>query len=181
MENPLHLTILRRFHALSMGLMVVAITVLFMIACAPTNEVPLLEQRSQALNQIIMCPACPGESIDQSQNQLAIQMRGVVLQKLEEGWSDKEIKDFFVERYGPSVLLEPPTSGVGAAAWITPLVVFVVGLIGLMVVLRTMANSRKPTPEKEVTDVQMSDDERGQYTRLIKAALDKEEKGRRHN
>ena len=161
-----------------MGLVAAVITSLFIVACEPTNEIPVLEQRAQALNQVIMCPVCPGESIDQSQNQLAIQMRDVVSQKLEEGWSEKEIKDFFAERYGPSVLLEPPKSGVGAAAWITPLVVFVIGLIGLVLVLRKMANSRKLTSETGVTDVQMSDDERGQYTDLIKTGLDKREEGR---
>ena len=68
-----------------------------------------MEQRSQALNKTIMCPVCPGESIDQSQVVLAVQMRGIVAEKLAAGWSDEQVREFFVERYGPSVLLEPQT------------------------------------------------------------------------
>ena len=77
--------------------------------CASRNAVPVGEQRAQGLNREIMCPVCPGESIDQSQHILAVQMRGIVDEKLAEGWNDEEIRDFFVERYGASV---PP----GAAA-----------------------------------------------------------------
>ena len=48
-------------------------------ACADARrDVPVMERRAQALNQSIMCPVCPGESIDQSQVALAAQMRGIV-------------------------------------------------------------------------------------------------------
>ena len=82
------------------------------------SDVPPLELRAQNLNKTIMCPVCPGESIDQSQNTLAVQMRGIVDDKVAAGWSDAQIRGFFVERYGPSVLLDPPTEGIGLAVWI---------------------------------------------------------------
>lgn len=82
------------------------------------SDVPPLELRAQNLNKTIMCPVCPGESIDQSQNTLAVQMRGIVDDKIAAGWSDAQIRGFFVERYGPSVLLDPPTEGIGLAVWI---------------------------------------------------------------
>lgn len=88
-------------------------------ACAGAQSaVPPLELRAQNLNKTIMCPVCPGESIDQSQNTLAVQMRGIVDDKVAAGWSDAQIRGFFVERYGPSVLLDPPTEGIGLAVWI---------------------------------------------------------------
>ena len=81
-----------------------------LVGCADARaDVPVLEQRAQTLNRSIMCPVCPGESIDQSQVALAVQMRGIVNDKLADGWSDEQIRNFFVERYGPSVLLQPPT------------------------------------------------------------------------
>lgn len=88
-------------------------------ACAGAqSDVPPLELRAQNLNKTIMCPVCPGESIDQSQNTLAVQMRGIVDDKVAAGWSDAQIRGFFVERYGPSVLLDPPTEGIGLAVWV---------------------------------------------------------------
>ena len=104
-------------------------------------EPPDLEQRATALNKTIMCPVCPGESIDQSQNPLAVQMRAIVRDKLEEGWTDQQIKDFLVERYGPSVLMEPPASGFSLAAWIVPPVAFALAIAALLLTLKWMRMS----------------------------------------
>ena len=53
-------------------------------SCNLRSGVPVLERRGTELNKAIMCPICPGESIDQAQNTLAIQMRGIVRDKLAE-------------------------------------------------------------------------------------------------
>ena len=106
-----------------------------------------LEQRATALNKTIMCPVCPGESIDQSQNSLAIQMRAIVRDKLDEGWTDQEIKEFLVERYGPSVLLEPPTTGFSLAAWILPPVAFALAIAALLLTLKWMRVSAEASAE----------------------------------
>jgi len=76
--------------------------------------------REQNLNKILMCPACPGESIDQSQNPLASNMREIVKQKVKEGLTDDEIKQYFVDRYGVRVLLEPPVRSNTLVLWIVP-------------------------------------------------------------
>lgn len=107
-------------------------------------DVPLMEQRAQALNRSIMCPVCPGESIDQSQVALAVQMRDIVSEKLAAGWSDEQVREFFVERYGPSVLLAPPTEGVSLAVWVLPPVGVGVAIAVFILVLRNMR--RRPSP-----------------------------------
>ena len=97
---------------------------------------PEQERRAHELNKTIMCPLCPGESIDQSQNPLSVQMRAVVSEKIAEGWTDDEIRDFFVERYGPTVLMEPPTEGMGLVAWLVPpiaVAVVVGGMLGVFI------------------------------------------------
>lgn len=122
-------------------------------ACAglsAQSDVPPLEQRAQGLNKTIMCPVCPGESIDQSQNALAAQMRAIVDEKLAAGWTDAQVRDFFVERYGPSVLLEPPTRGIALAAWIGAPVGAAIALLAFALALRHMR--RKPTPADVAAD-----------------------------
>jgi cytochrome c-type biogenesis protein CcmH/NrfF len=116
------------------------------LACTSNalSDVPELEQRAYSLNQAIMCPVCPGESIDQSQNALAVQMRAIVIDKLTAGWSGQQIKDFFVERYGPSVLLEPPTEGISLAAWVVPPAVILGAVIALLLALWWMRRSPSP-------------------------------------
>jgi len=149
------------------------------VALACTNnalsDVPELEQQAYSLNQAIMCPVCPGESIDQSQNPLAVQMRAIVIDKLSTGWSDQQIKDFFVERYGPSVLLAPPTAGLGLAAWIVPPATILGAVIALLLALRWMRRSQAPeaAPDGERSALTMG--ERKEYFQRIEAALDLEE------
>ena len=140
-------------------------------ACASEGDVPALEQRAQALNQTIMCPVCPGESIDQSQHTLAGQMRAIVDEKLAAGWSEESIQEFFAERYGPSVLLEPSTRGFTALVWIIPPLGAIAAAAGLFFVLKTMRRS-SPTGFGAATADLLSDAERDRYFSRIEAAVD---------
>ena len=111
-------------------------------AVGASRSAPELERRAHELNKTIMCPLCPGESIDQSQNPLSAQMRAIVAEKLAEGWSDDQIREFFVERYGQSVILEPPREGFGLTAWLVPPAAFALALAALLIALRRMSSSR---------------------------------------
>ena len=124
-----------------------------------------------------MCPVCPGESIDQSQNMLAAQMRGLVDEKLSDGWSDQQIRDFFVERYGPSVLLEPPSEGFDLLAWILPGVLVAVAAAALYIALRAMTRSR-PNRSEGDGEATMPDEDLAHYTRLVQEAVDGTDGGR---
>ncbi len=136
-----------------------------------------MEQRAQRLNETIMCPVCPGESIDQSQNMLAAQMRGLVNEKLSEGWTDEQIRDFFVERYGPSVLLEPPSEGFDILAWALPAILVAVAAAALYIALRAMTRGRPTKPEEDGA-TKMADEDLSRYTRLVQEAVDRTDSGR---
>lgn len=136
------------------------------------RDIPALERQAHALNKSIMCPVCPGESIDQSQNPLAASMRGIVAEKLENGWTDRQIKDFFVERYGPSVLLEPPGEGIGLAAWLLPPVAVAVAVGAVLVGLRWMRRTTPAAPEASAGPQKLTGDDLDAYSRRIEAALD---------
>ena len=146
-----------------------------LIACSNAQaDVPAVEQRAQALNKSIMCPVCPGESIDQSQVALAVQMRGIVNEKLADGWSDEQIRQFFVERYGPSVLLQPPTQGVSLLAWLLPPIGAVAAIAVFVFVLRHMR--RKPeeshTDAAEIEDATEDEDLQPYYERIEESLSD---------
>ena len=99
------------------------------------------ELRIISLNKEIMCPVCPGESIDQSQNDLAIQMRFIVTKLVNENKSDQEIKEYFVERYGEVVLMEPSANGFGLIAWIVPWVAFISTVFLVIILIRRMSST----------------------------------------
>ena len=140
-----------------------------------SRDVPELEQRAYNLNQAIMCPVCPGESIDQSQNPLAVQMRAIVIDKLTEGWSGQEIKQFFVERYGPSVLLAPPAVGISLTAWIVPPVAILAASLALLGALRRMRRSSNSGGAASVDSRALTTWERERYFREIEEALELDE------
>ena len=153
----------------SISLLALAVIVVAVGGCSATSEVPDVERRAQQINKSVMCPVCPGESIDQSQHPLAVQMRAAVDEKLGEGWSDQQVREFFVERYGPTVLLEPPAEGVHLMAWIVPPLGTVLALAALFMVVRLMARPRsRPVAVAE----EMTAAERDEYVARIEAALE---------
>ena len=153
----------------SLPWLVFAALTLAAAGCSATDEVPDLERRAQQINKSVMCPVCPGESIDQSQHPLAVQMRAAVDEKLDDGWSDAQVREFFVERYGSAVLLEPPADGIHLVAWIVPPLGTALALVALYMVVRLMARprSRPAAPADEMTAA-----ERDKYVARIEAALE---------
>ena len=127
-----------------------------------------------------MCPVCPGESIDQSQNPLAVQMRAIVAEKMEQGWSEDRIKAFFVERYGPSVLLEPSRRGFTLLVWVLPLVGVLGAGLMLYLALRLMRRPRAIQLQEFGPSVHLSEEERNEYFRRIEAALNYDSDGGTH-
>ena len=107
------------------------------VSCGSDNEASL-EARAQSIDKNLICPVCPGETIDQARVELAGQMRAVVREKLAEGWSRQQIFDFFVDRYGESVLAAPPKGGFGLVVWLVPLAAVPMAGVLLLFVIRAM-------------------------------------------
>ena len=110
---------------------------LVIFGCFSNIEVPEKDRRIQELNKVLMCPVCPGESIDQSQNELSSQMRAIVIEKMDEGWTDEQIKNYFVERYGPRVVMTPSFTGFSITAWIIPPFILVCAAILFVFYIRS--------------------------------------------
>ena len=102
------------------------------------------EVEAQAIDRMLMCPVCPAQTIDQTEVPLAKQMRAQVRELLASGATREEVLAWFAapERYGPSVLAEPPRSGFYLIAWIVPGVVVVAALAGGLLTLRAMRGRR---------------------------------------
>ena len=147
-----------------------ALVFLAVSACALGDEVSEEERRTQQLNKGLMCPVCPGESIDQSQNELAAAMREIVARQVREGRTDEEIEAYFVESYGESVLMEPPREGFSLLVWLLPPAAAAGALAALVVALVMM--SRSSAPGEAEADDGLSNRERADYYRRIEGALE---------
>ena len=118
-----------------------------------------------------MCPICPGESIDQAQNTLALQMRGIVRDKLADGETEDQIKQFFVERYGPSVLLEPPRRGFSLTAWVVPPLAVAVGAGLFLLALRVMKRPARGRDGIDAARESVSDEGLERYYARIESVV----------
>ena len=155
------------------GWLAVAVAVaIFAASCGLGDDISDDELRIQRLNKTIMCPVCPGESIDQSQNQLAGQMRAIVAGQVREGRSDQQIKAFFVERYDQSVLLQPPQEGFSLLVWLLPPAGVVAAAVALFFTLRLMRRSADEETDDVFGPESLSDAERSQYFARLEAVLE---------
>lgn len=83
--------------------------------------------RQRQLAQRIACPWCHGQSLAESDSEVANDLVVILREQIDAGWSDDEIFDFFASSYGDHVLLDPPLTGWGIALWSLPAFGLVVG------------------------------------------------------
>ncbi len=107
------------------------------VAFAQEVTDPHTDARVREIARDLQCPVCQNISVADSPSQLAGDMRSVIANKLNEGWTREQIEAYFVERYGPGILLSPPRSGFSALVWLGPWVVLALGLGLVALTLRT--------------------------------------------
>ena len=129
------------------GLAALCVVSLALLAVACAGSGRTFEERAQSIDRSLICPQCPGETIDQASVPLAIQMREIVREKLGEGWSRQQILQYFVDRFDEGVLAAPPKDGVNLVAWVVPPVTVAGAAVLLFMVLVAMRRGARPTPE----------------------------------
>lgn len=106
---------------------------------------PILEERAQQLSKQLKCPVCQNNTIDDSNADLARDLRLIVRERLAAGDRDEEVLLFIQERYGDYVLLSPPLKTETLFLWFSPLILLVIGG-SLLFLLR-----RPETPKTSLT------------------------------
>jgi cytochrome c-type biogenesis protein CcmH len=118
-----------------------AVSVMLMLTSAVSADE--LDDRARQIAKQLQCPVCESVSVADSPSDLATQMRGIIRARLEAGESEPQIIQYFVERYGEQVLVEPPRRGLALAVWVLPVLVLLGGGAGLFALLRAWT---RPTP-----------------------------------
>lgn len=88
---------------------------------------PAQEAKAQALMVTLRCVVCQGQSIADSNAEMAGDMRALVRTRIAAGQSPDAIRAWLVARYGDYVSYDPPLSAVTAPLWVTPLVLLAFG------------------------------------------------------
>jgi cytochrome c-type biogenesis protein CcmH len=106
---------------------------------------PVLEARARDISGGLRCLVCRNESIDESNADLARDMRLLVRERLVEGDSNAQVVAFIVERYGEYVLLQPTKDGSNLALWLAAPTLFVIGLGSALIYLRRRETAPDPS------------------------------------
>jgi cytochrome c-type biogenesis protein CcmH len=129
------------------GILVLLLAMLQVFAAAAQGPTPS-DDEVNAIAKELYCPVCPNEPLDTCSSLACVQWREIIREKLAEGWTADQIKQYFVEQYGDRVLSTPPARGLNWLVYVLPPLAF---LIGLFVLVRAMRNWSRaadaPLPE----------------------------------
>ena len=115
---------------------------------------PALEARARHLSSELRCMVCQNESIEESAAPLAHDLRVLVRRKITEGYTDKQVLDYLVARYGEFVLLKPRFEWRTLLLWGLPPAALVVGLAGIIFALRRRNRGSGEPPALTVEEQQ---------------------------
>ena len=89
---------------------------------------PIYENRARDLSKGIRCLVCQNQSIDDSDSDLAKDLRIIIRKKIIQGDTDNEITQYLVDKYGNFILMKPPLYQDTYILWISPLLLMLVGI-----------------------------------------------------
>jgi cytochrome c-type biogenesis protein CcmH len=97
-----------------------------------------------AIAKQLYCPVCENTPLDVCPTQACAQWRALIREKLTDGWTEDQIKQYFVDNYGARVLSEPPPTGLNWMVYILPPLII---LVGVFILIRSLKIWRHPTKE----------------------------------
>lgn len=148
----------RRWLVTSAMMLFAGVIAIGLVAAPPHST-----DRADVLAERLRCPVCQGESVADSPSDTASAIRAQIEEMVGAGRSDTEILDYFVDRYGRWVLLDPPARGDTLLLWLLP----VIGLLaGFGVIVTRLRRDAPPRP--------LGDEERAALRRHVSALRQRE-------
>lgn len=153
--------------------LILAVALPFAAQAVEPDEIlkdPALEARAREVGKQLRCVVCQNQSIDDSNAELAGDMRVLVRERIVAGDSNEEVIAYMVDRYGDYVLLDPPFKASTYVLWIGPGVIAVLGVVGLLAFFRRRqtAVAGGAGDDAPAAAQPLSDDERRRLEKLLK-------------
>jgi cytochrome c-type biogenesis protein CcmH len=138
------------------------ITSLLLLSAAPAHAVrpdemltdPALEARARDIGRELRCLVCRNQSIDDSDADLAHDLRVLVRERLQAGDTNAQVVAYIRSRYGDFVLLRPPLALGTVLLWAGPGLILLLGVFGVTRFYRTRARDPGPAPAALSSDEQ---------------------------
>ena len=100
-----------------------------------------IEKRFRELSSELRCLVCQNQSLLESDSELAKDLKEIIYEKIYEGESNYQIKNFLVKRYGEFILFKPLLNGANLLLWVAPFLSFV--LIAFIAIRKTTFKKNK--------------------------------------
>lgn len=152
---------MRALHAIALALVLALTGPALAVQPDEILDDPALEERARDLSAGLRCLVCRNESIDESNADLARDMRILVRERLVSGDSDEEVIAYLVDRYGEYILLRPTAEGSNILLWIAAPTLFLIAFGGAVIYLRSRARQKPETAD-------LSDAEKQRLAELLK-------------
>jgi cytochrome c-type biogenesis protein CcmH len=110
---------------------------------------PAQEARAAEIGRDLRCLVCQNQSIEDSDADIARDLRRIVRERVAAGEERGRIIEFVHARYGDFVLLRPPVNAVTALLWATPALALGGGLVAVLLMRRRIAATPEPMPLTE--------------------------------
>ena len=149
--------------ALLLGLLLLLSMQAFAVEPGERLADPVLEARARSISATLRCLVCQNESIDDSNADLAHDIRVLVRQRLVAGDTDAQVRQAIVDRYGQFVLLNPPVQPATYLLWFGPVAMLLVGFVGVAIWLR-----RRPV--SAIDTAPLDEDEQRRLDTLLREA-----------
>ncbi|HEY4203295.1 MAG TPA: cytochrome c-type biogenesis protein [Devosiaceae bacterium] len=143
---------MKRLAALTFVLMVLLPNLAFALNPSEILADPALEARARAIGSGLRCLVCQNESIEESDADLAHDLRVIVRERLTAGDTDEQAVQYIVDRYGEFVLLQPVVAPHTILLWIAAPVLLLGGVVAVVVGVRRRRNvplGAAPTDEEQ--------------------------------
>jgi cytochrome c-type biogenesis protein CcmH len=133
----------------SLAALVLALLVIGLAAAQDSTPPPeITDDQVNAIARQMYCPVCENTPLDVCPTQACAEWRELIRDELVQGWSEQQIKDYFVQRFGARVLATPPATGLNWLVYIVPPIAF---LAGAFLLYRAFLSFRKSTAQAVVT------------------------------
>jgi cytochrome c-type biogenesis protein CcmH len=138
------------------------------LAQNPTPTPVITDDQVNAIARNMYCPVCENTPLDVCPTQACAEWRELIRDKLSEGWTEAQIKTYFVDQFGDRVLAEPPPRGLNWLIYIIPPLAF---LAGVFILFRAMRAWRQPDPVTPAAEAPAAADD--EYVRRLEEELRK--------
>lgn len=137
-----------------------------------STPLPVSDDQVNAVAKQLYCPVCENTPLDVCPTTACAQWRDQIRQQLSQGWTEQQIKDYFVQQYGDRVLAAPPARGLNWLVYIIPPLAIIAGAA---ILYRAMQAWKRPAVQPDTT-IPASDQPADPYISRLEEQLRASEK-----